>query len=171
MACQHRPNRRCFPVVCDLTPKARKRFFTKVLKAESAHFCILCGPYVIVTTRTNHGNSAVSVRQSARLGSRSGAAAVLKRQFFLNYAPPPHPTTKPSRGWLRVGDRKPRCVLFCSMPVLREIKLRRKKGPTSWGVPASRVFFCLTSRGIGLKQNRTQLVFAGLSETPSSTPP
>ena len=32
--------------------------------------------------------------------------------FLLNYAPPPHPTTKPSRGWLRVGDRKPRFVLF-----------------------------------------------------------
>ena len=37
---------------------------------------------------------------------------MLKKQFFLNYAPPPHPTTKPSQGWLRDGDRKALFVLF-----------------------------------------------------------
>ena len=88
MACQHRPNR-CFQAVYDLTPKARKRFFYQSSESESAHVCIspppgyLCGPYFIVTARTNHGNSAVSVRQSTRLGSRSGAAAVLKNSFFF----------------------------------------------------------------------------------------
>ena len=88
MACQHRPNR-CFQAVYDLTPKARKRFFYQSSESESAHVCIspppgyLCRPYFIVTARTNHGNSAVSVRQSTRLGSRSGAAVVLKNSFFF----------------------------------------------------------------------------------------
>ena len=42
MACQHRPNRR-FPAVCDLTPKARKRFFTKVL-SQRAHIFVYRRP-------------------------------------------------------------------------------------------------------------------------------
>ena len=122
------PTKPMFPAVRGLTPKeARKMFFYESYEPESTHLCIspprgyLFGPCFIVTARTNPGNSAISVRQSGR-----GA----KKHFFLNYAPPPQPTTiKPSRGWLRVGDRKPRFVLF-NADITRN-KVLRKKGPTS----------------------------------------
>ena len=83
---------------------------------------IRCRRGLIVTARTNHGNSAVSVRQSTRLGSRSGAAAVLKNSFFLNYAPPRrHRTQPPSQAGVGfrsgIGSRR---SLLCSMPILPE---------------------------------------------------
>ena len=50
MAYQHRPNR-CFPAVGDLTPKARKMFFTKVLSRQRAHFHLyIAGPGVSMRT-------------------------------------------------------------------------------------------------------------------------
>ena len=63
-ACQHRPNRCCFPAVCDLeTPKARKTFHKKS-ESESALLGMppppgyLCGPYFKLIARTDHGNPA-----------------------------------------------------------------------------------------------------------------
>ena len=44
------------------------------------------------------------------LALRSGHAAI--KQDFLNCAPQPHQTTKPSRGWFRVVVRKLRLVLI-----------------------------------------------------------
>ena len=50
---------------------------------------------------------------SSSSGLTSGAAAVLKKQFpLLTCAPPPYPTTKPSRGWFQVGSRNPPFVLL-----------------------------------------------------------
>ena len=68
----------------------------------------LCRPYFKVTARSNHGNHAVPVRRSERPRGRGA-----KNQVFLHYAPPPHTTTKPGRGWLRIVVRKLRfLVLF-----------------------------------------------------------
>ena len=53
---------------------------------------------------------------------------MLKNSFFLNYAPPPHPTTKPSRGWLRVGDRKPRFVLFNADITRNKVTAKERTG-------------------------------------------
>ena len=108
-----------FSAVCDLTPKARSIVFYESSELESALFSTplapgyLYGPYCKIIARTDHGNPAVPGRQSTRLGSRSGAAAVVpKTIFFLNCAPPPHQTTKPSRGWLQLGVSNARLVLF-----------------------------------------------------------
>ena len=53
--------------------------------------------------------------------------------FFRYSVTPPHPTAKPSWGWLRVGVRKPRLVL--AELGRRGIKLRRHQGPTGGAVP------------------------------------
>ena len=41
---------------------------------------------------------------------------MLKTSLFLHCAPPPHLTTKPSRGWLQVVGSKPRLVLITPNP-------------------------------------------------------
>ena len=95
-------------------------------------------PYFKIIARTNHGNPAVLGRQSTRLGSCSGVAAVLNRTFYLiacrhRATAPKHQTTTPSWGcWRRVGVSKPRFDLFHSKPTRN--KLRRKKGPALGGV-------------------------------------
>ena len=73
-----------FGYVCDLTPKARKTFFTEVLSQRACFFGIppapeyLCGPYFKTIARPDHGNPAVpGPRQSTRLGSRSSEAAAV----------------------------------------------------------------------------------------------
>ena len=140
--------------MCDLTPNHQsttKNVFYESSESESALFCIspaleyLCGPYFKVIARTNHGNPAVPVCHSTRLGSRSAAAAVQKNSLFLNCAPPPHPTTKPSRGWLLAGASKPH-GWFCPSSLPHEIKLRlrRKKGRT--GVLGCGVFLALETK-------------------------
>ena len=70
------------------TPKSTNNDFYKSSESESASFCIspapkcLCGPDFKATARTNHGYPTVPVRhQSTRLGSCSGAVAVLKTVF------------------------------------------------------------------------------------------
>ena len=117
MACQHRPNRCCFLAVCDLPPKARSIVVYESSESESASLAYRRPRGIYATllksiARTDHGNPAVPGGQSTRLGSRSRAAAVPKTRFFLNCAPPPHQTTKPSRGRLQIGVSKPRLFLF-----------------------------------------------------------
>ena len=135
-------------------PKSTKTFFYGSPEPESALFSVspasecLCGPHLQVTARTNHGNPAVPVRQSTHLGSCSGAAVVLKARFLLNCAPPPHPATKPSRGWLQVGGSKPRLVLITSDPTRTKVTAKERTdvlgctevGSTRWGIkrPAPR---------------------------------
>ena len=63
------------------------------------------------------------------LALRSGRGA--KKHFFLNYTPPPHPTIKPSQGWLQVGKRNPLSVV--SMPISREISYGERKDRRSGG--------------------------------------
>ena len=105
--------------VCDstTTPKARtKNVFHESSESQSAFFGIppatgyLCGPLFEIIAWADHGNAAVPGRQSTRLGSRSGANGA-KSKVFLNFAPPPHQTTKPSRGWLWVVVRE--LLWFC----------------------------------------------------------
>ena len=58
-----------FPGVCDLAPKARKVFFTKVRCQRAHFFCIspppghLCGPYFKDTARTKNENPTVLFSQ------------------------------------------------------------------------------------------------------------
>ena len=52
---------------------------------------------------------AASHRAPTPLHER-GCAALQKGMFFRYSATPPHPTAKPSWGWLRIGVRKPRLV-------------------------------------------------------------
>ena len=52
-----------------------------------------------------------------------------KARFFLNCAPPPHQTTKPSRGWLRVAVRELRLVLVEIAAARNKVTaLRRNQG-------------------------------------------
>ena len=51
---------------------------------------------------------------------------MLKNSFPLNCAPPPHPTTKPSRGWLQVGGSKPRLVLITSNPTRTKVTAKER---------------------------------------------
>ena len=58
-----------------------------------------------------------------------------KRHFFRYSATPPHPTAKQSRGWLRVGVRKPRLVLLGFRATRNKgTAVRRHQGPTAGGV-------------------------------------
>ena len=62
-------------------------------------------------------------------------AVVLKARCVLNYAPPPHPTAKPSRGWLRAGGRKPRSFFFITpdRPTRNKVTAKGRAGPVLLG--------------------------------------
>ena len=135
MACQHRPNR-CFRLLCDLTSKARKTFFTKVL-SQRAHFLYIAAPGVSMQTllqsysANNHGYPAFPVHQSTRLGSRSGAAAAALKTISPLIAPR-HRIQPPSQAGVGFGLWLGSSVWVYPSPIAREIKLRR--GPASWGM-------------------------------------
>ena len=109
-------------------------------RSQRAHFfCIspppgyLCGPYFKVTARTNNGNPAVLFSQRYKPHLANWQKMCLNSTFFRYSARSPHRATKPSRGWLRVGGRKPRFVLSNADPTRNKVTAKRKdRRPGVW---------------------------------------
>ena len=145
-----------------MAPKARKKLLTKVRSQRVHFFCIspppgyLCGPYFKVTARTNNANPAVLFpcqRHKPHLANWGEGETCLDSTFFRYIIARDRRIVPPSQAGVSFGSGVGSHGMFCPMPIPREIKLRQKKGPTSWGVAALRPSLLPTRNPNGQKPN------------------
>ena len=135
---------------------------TSMCESESAFFCIspapwrLCGPFFNVIARTDNGNPAVlfSQRYKPHLANWRKKKKMCQTARFSVIARDRR-IVPPSQAGVGFGSGVGSHGLFCLMPIPREIKLRQKKGPTSWGMQKREPpLHCTRGRGGGSAQNK-----------------
>ena len=115
-------------------PQKHEIRFLRKFGVRERTFCIspppghLCGPCFKVTARTNNGDLAVLFSQCCKPHLENCQKMCLNSTFFRYSARSPHRATKPSRGWLRVGGRKPRFVLIASDPTRAKVTAKERTG-------------------------------------------